>query len=223
MVKTQMVCLGLSRKNNNFCLAGYDIQNKRVIRPVTDSTNRCITAKQCTLDNGKQLEVLDIIELSLLQHTPLGCQQENYIIDPSVQWKYIGKYNKTKLDAFVDTPSILWHNNDSSYYGLNDKIPANIADTCFTQSIYFLKLNQLDIVVQYEGITTGFPYKKIRGRFTYNNVTYTLSITDTAIEPLAKAKECGTYTLQGPLYAGISLGEIFNGYRYKILASIIQM
>lgn len=223
MMKTQMVCLGLSRKQYNLCIAGYDIHNKKTIRPVTNSSIRCIAPSLCTLDNGKQLEVLDIVEIPLTQHCPVGCQTENYSIDQSAKWKYIGSFDKTQLATLTDTPDILWYNGDSSYYGFNDRMPTEIAESMFAQSIYFLQLNHLDLIVQYEGTLTQYTPKKVRGHFIHNDVKYTLSVTDCAIEPKLKTKECGKYTIQGPLFAGISLSEDFYGYRYKLLASIIQL
>lgn len=218
MTTTTFLCIGISRKHQNFCIGGYDINNKKLIRPVIDKNQRWIPPQLCMLDNGRQLQVLDIVNIQLKDYCPTGCQTENYTIDPDMKWKYVDTYDRTQLDAFVENPDILWLNGDSSFNGFNDRISTVKADLLYTQSVYFIKLQKLDIIIKYENFSN---HKKIRGKFTYNDATYILSITDCTFETKYKQQKCGTYTINGPLYAAVSLGEDFGGYRYKLLASII--
>lgn len=63
-----------------------------------------------------------------------------------------------------------------------------------------------------------------RGSFRYNGVDYQLKITDVGAE--GKSRDMGLaygeYTVRKLRYLTISLGEPFEGYCYKLIASIIK-
>lgn len=104
MLTVQTVCLAISRKYQNYCVARYDIIHKRMIRLFIDDENRYIHPSHCLPDNLCMPKVLDVIEIPILKHCHLKCPSENYFIDTSKRWKYLYSFDKTKLDEFVDSP-----------------------------------------------------------------------------------------------------------------------
>ena len=68
----------------------------------------------------------------------------------------------------------------------------------------------------------GVLQKKVRAIFSYNNVKYSLVVTDPIIENKYNKRGIGKYKLTDEnIYFCISLGEPYNGYCYKLVASII--
>lgn len=219
MITKRIVCLGLSYKHGKICVAGRELNNaSKWIRPVFDYNTRCIPFDRCVCTNNKKLELLDIVDVTVTQHCPSGCHFEDYIVAPDKPFVYIGKYYGS-LDELVEYPQLLWNSDDSSFYGINDRVNTKLSDTLYNFSICFIKLDKLTVLVNYEGSNGN---KKVRGDFTFKGTHYRFAITDISFLNDYKQNKCGIYCLEGPIYAGISLSEDFNGYRYKLIASIMK-
>jgi len=215
----RIVCLGLSYKHDNVCVAGRELNNSlQWVRPVFNQGIRCIPFDKCVCNNNKKLELLDVVDVTVTQHSPAGCHNEDYIVAQQNAFVYVGKYTGS-LDKLVDSPQQLWNIDDSSMYGINDRVNTKLSDILYNYSLCFIKLDKLTVMVNFEEFTNR---KKVRGHFTYNGVKYRFAITDISFLNTYRQKRYGHYHIEGPVYAGISLSEDFNGYRYKLIASIIS-
>jgi len=213
----RIVCLGLSYKHDNVCVAGRDLNTRQWIRPVFHHNQRCIPFNNCVCNNRKKLELLDVVDVTVTQHCPSGCHNEDYLVAKQNPFVYVGKYSGS-LHELIDSPQELWYNGDSSMYGINDRVNTKLADTLYNFSLCFITLDKLTVMVNFEEFKNG---KKVRGDFTYNGVKYRFAITDISFLNTYRQKRYGHYHIEGPVYAGISSSEDWNGYRYKLIASII--
>jgi hypothetical protein len=115
-------------------------------------------------------------------------------------------------------------NGGSTASGLNDRVPAPIAE----QEQYSLVLVQpelLKITVATEGADRGLARRRVRGHFSLAGYDYILAITDPVVEKPILLNPDGFCTeLQNPILC-ISLSEKFDTQNacYKLIAGVIQV
>jgi len=198
-----LVIFANSVKHHQHCVAGKDILSKEWIRPVGDKNGCELKDEQTKYQNpyGKYLvKPLQKMNIEFLQKAPLKQQPENYIISNKI-WEQNYKIEREEIENFLDNPSNLWldgiSKNDRVNYQLiqNNKIQ-------ITQSLYLIKVNNLKVDKQDR-----------RAIFSFNNTSYNLAITDPKIQYFDNSKIS--------YYLVISLGEEFQGYCYKLVASIL--
>ena len=198
-----LVIFANSVKHHQHCVAGKDILTKEWIRPVGDKNGCALKDEETKYQNphGKYLvKPLQKMNIEFLQKAPLKQQPENYIISNKI-WEQNYNIEREEIESFLDNPSNLWldgiSENDRINYQLvqNNKIQ-------ITQSLYLIKVNDLEVDKQDR-----------RAIFSFNNTSYKLVITDPKIQYFDNSKNS--------YYLVISLGEEFNGYCYKLVASIL--
>jgi hypothetical protein len=209
IIKT-IVVLAKSIKHGKYCVAGKDINSKEWIRPVSNINGAELSEKQCKCTNvqwqsqGKppyNSGLLKKIEMKFLQHAPLPNQPENYIVSDA-DWQQKYKIEKHEIQNYLDEPNTIWGDNDRIDYSL---IENNIVS--IQQSLYLVKVDHLTLYKNEED--------KRRASFCYKEKNYDLSVTDPNFDNILKDNG---QNLEGILC--ISLGENFNGYCYKIVATI---
>ncbi len=219
----KFICLANSRKTSGRCLAGKEIIDNNLggwFRPISNRATHEISEYERQYQNGSTAQTLDIITLEIKNKTAHPVQIENHLIDNGYYWVKDGSYTQS-LSGLIDTPNKLWDCGDSSYYGQNDRVGLNTI-TNPIQSIYLIAPENLSILVRTEGAEFNNGKKKVRAKFKYNKITYLISVTDPAIERNYLAKGDGEYIIDNPCYITVSLGEIWNGYYYKLAAAIFQ-
>jgi hypothetical protein len=113
----------------------------------------------------------------------------------------------------------LWTNELSTYYGINDQVPEATANA-MRHSLLLIRPDTFRISIAREGGTFALAKRKVRGYFSIANIDYKLSITDPFIEHTYLSGEDGQFSVANAILC-ISLGEIFNGYAYKLIATVI--
>jgi hypothetical protein len=105
----RIICLANSYKHGGRCIAGIDQDTGKWIRPVPDSKNGAVTSAM-RLINGKEPQVLDIIEIPLEDFGPdEGCQSENRLLK-SGKWKKVGRITAKDLLRYCEDDNIILHN-----------------------------------------------------------------------------------------------------------------
>ena len=222
MGSKKIVCLANSRKISGRCLAGKVIETNEWIRPVSNRDTEEISEEERRYKNGQMPQLLDIINIQIKEHKPKLFQNENYLIDDGFYWEKIDCYNEDMMNL-LDTPNDLWGTQSSSYQGCNDRIPENIANN-YSNSLYLIKPQSLNIIVREEGREFGTPKRKVRAEFTYNNTKYCFPITDPIVESNYLSGENGDFTLDiENIFLCLSIGLPYNNYCYKFVASIIKI
>jgi len=224
----KFVCLSKSRKIGGFCFAGKEILKNGDIgewlRPVSDREDEEISHNECKYEDDCLPELLDIIEVPFKKPNPTCHQCENYLIDDGYCWEKVGNFNREDLNLLLDSPDVLWGSNNSSYYGINDRV-----DECFLEnldnSLYFITPTSLSIDVITEGKEFNNPRRKVRARLIYNEKNYLLPVTDPDIEKRYLKKEDGQYIFRNPesrVFICVSMGKPHQGYCWEFVASVIK-
>jgi len=220
--------LANSRKNSGRCIAGKEILNDGSvgswIRPVSSRPTEEISNLERRYLNGKMAELLDIMKIPLKQHKPTSFQTENHLIHEKYKWEKSGVCERDKMNILCDYPQSLWGRGCSSYYGSADRIEEG--SSCeYSESLFLITPDVLDIVVRLEGERFDNPKRKVRARFQYNGMSYLFPVTDPVERSNFLSKEDGTYNIDRPtnrIYMCVSIGLPHDGYCYKFVASIIR-
>ena len=93
MNKMSLIILTKSSKWGDYCVAGIEINTKKWVRLVRDNgnDNGAIPNGYMRTSDGESVNVLDMIEVVYLRHSPQKYQSENYVVDLSVKPRIIRK------------------------------------------------------------------------------------------------------------------------------------
>jgi len=224
----EIVCLANSRKNSGRCIAGKEINDNLVgsgIRPVSSRETEEISDRERQFKNMRFPTVLDIIRIPFKKHSPTSFQNENYLIHNNYYWEGVGRFDLGNLPEICGQPTTLWGRDNSSYYGSCDRVPEDSTNK-INSSLYLITPNTLEVLVRLEGEEFNNPQRKVRARFSYGGIDYTLPVTDPIIKNSYLAKDNDTYVIQRPynrMFMCVSIGLPHEGYCYKFVASIIGL
>ncbi len=219
----RIVCLANSRKLSGRCIAGKEVlPDGRLggwVRPVSDRENEEVSEYERQYEDGSDPRVLDVIHMPLLNPKPRNYQRENWLLDPECYWEKAGQMRPDELEPLVDQASPLWINDYSSYNGLNDRIPIEIASS-LNHSLRLLRVSALELVVDQPGMNFGNYRRSVQGRFQHYGTDYWLRMTDPVYERQYLQLDNGIYAIGG-CFLTVSLGEPYQGHSYKLIAAII--
>ena len=199
-----LVCFARSRKNGGCCIAGKEWlggQPGSWVRPVN------ILTGGATMHGVSVLDALDIFDVPLGAPVPQGHQTENYRLAARAHWIHRGRLPWGDVSQWLDTPAPLWQNGCHSCCGHNDRVPPGTA----TSSLRLIQVERCDVVITRD--------HKLRARFNYLGDDYDLALTDLWFDGLQQHQPA-THTLREVTMC-ISLGEVFNGYCYKLVAALL--
>ena len=236
MTDKVLVILAKSYKNGKYCIAGKEcieagngLQIGKWIRPVTSDTGShgAVSNLDCRLSGNGFAQVLDIVRVPLGDEKPESGQPENVLIQIGQPWEKLNELSSTKLEKFEDEPDDLWLEASGQNYRVRDNYGKSVQT-----SLYLIKPVNFHIVLSQEWNSNRQVYnRKIRAEFEYNGVRYAnLSITDPEIRRMMADKypEKGEEPNRMDLIKGdnyylcVSLGPSFQGYHYKIVATVLD-
>jgi hypothetical protein len=212
MEKT-IVIFANSVKHHQHCVAGKDIITKEWIRPVGDENGCELQDEQTKYKNkyGKYFaKPLQKMKIKFVKKSPLLNQPENHIVSDDI-WIQNYKIDHSEIVNYLDSPPNLWIDNISP----NDRVDYQLIQKQtikITQSLYLIQVKKIHIYWKDRSNFEQNPQR--RGIFEYNQVTYDLPLTD------PNFSEFEEQDLENKFLC-ISLGEEFNGYCYKLIASIL--
>ncbi len=212
----RIVCLANSRKLSGRCIAGRELIDDFPgdwIRPISTHMNPEIPERKCQYEDGSDLRLLDIVDISLQKHHPRDHQRENWLLDPQDGWIKVDEYSWNDLQKLSETGGTLWRNG---YHKYNDRIPLRETRE-LTSSLKLIHVDKLSLRV----FTFRDSGPRVRGQFHFGDNYYALRVTDPDIEEVYLKREEGNYDL-GECYLTISLGNPFNGYCYKLIAAVME-
>lgn len=218
----EIICLANSRKTAGRCIAGKELVNGEFVqwvRPVSSRDTHEISEEDRRYSDGASAQTLETISIRFKSISQHSFQKENHLIDDQFYWGKTGQLNAADLGTLIDRPKSLWSNNNSSYNGTNDRVSEDTA-AGFDQSLYLITLRNLEIIVRVEGAEFNNEKKRVRAAFEYNGVHYLLSVTDPVVERTFLGQGVGTYSINCTTYMTVSLGDVWKGQCYKLIAAI---
>jgi hypothetical protein len=222
----EIVCLANSRKHSGRCIAGKIIDGPQAgewVRPVSRRPGAEISELERRFKNGSSPALLDILRVPLKTKAPHPYQPENHMIDGKFYWSATGRMDWAGIAKLADeVQGELWANLSSSKFGLNDRVHDGHAPetTLDFGSLKLLHLDNLLISVAAEDQAGSGAKRRVRGAFTCSGLRYRLMVTDPVVESRYLAMEDGKHPV-GEALICVSLGESFNGYAYKLIASVL--
>ncbi len=147
-----------------------------------------------------------------IEHLPLINQPENYLISDDI-WEQNYNLKYENIVNYIDNPLDLWIDGVSRSDRVNYHLIKN-GKIVIEQSLYLIRVDRVDIYWRDRGVIGKG--RQRRGVFEYNGIRYDLPITD------PKFRDFKEHSLESSFLC-ISLGEEFDGYCYKLIASIINM
>ena len=218
----RIVCLANSRMPGGTCVAGKEVLvGGRIggwIRPVCDTDGLPPWIRKYV--DGSEPQLLDIIEVPVLEMSPAGHQQENWLVDESRSWTKVGNLSRRSLRNLEDTVDGLWIDGESTTSGLNDRFAVETADT-IEDSLRLVMVDKLSLKVWQPGKDFGNETRRVYGRFWISGTEYQLSVTDPEIEREYLAQSDGCYSIED-CYLTVSLGKPYKGDIYKLIAAVIS-
>jgi len=218
-----MVCFAVSRKYNGYCVAGKEWMKEpesHWIRPVSSGVMGELPLRTIRLQDGKKPASLDIFRIFVKKPLPHYYQAENCLVDGDKRWQKVGELKPEELAGYCDHVDTLWENGHHSVNGMNDRIPIEVANERCESSLVLIEPRDFYLILE-----TGLTFKqRIRAEFSYEEVTYNLSVTDPFVEKSYADRMAGRYRIEEkPLYLCISLGEPLEGFCYKLVAGVIGL
>lgn len=216
----QIVCLAKSRKHMGKCVAGLEVEEDGFgdwIRPVSTPEGGQVPLQDRRYEDGQDVSVLDLVEIHFKEYYPIGCQTENHQYDDGHHWQRIGEVAPMDLVDQADTKGPLWADGDSSYNGMNDRMPLSISEEQ-DESLALVQPTALRFRV-----FRALKKRQVRARFGLGEHEYDLAVTDPIIETRFLRKSNGEYPHERDALLCISIGEPFDGYQYKLVATLIDL
>lgn len=221
-VKKSVVCLANSFRPGGSCVAGIEFDGENFgqwIRPVSNRDDQAISVPEKTYEDGTQLAMLDIVQMTFDKHKPEGHQTENWVISEGVRWKKLGKLNPAQIQPAVGSPTTkLWGIAGDTKYGLKDKLPAFFANIAKNS----LRLIQPETAVV-EVIRNDYTDKDaLWVSFRWAGTKHKIKLTDPVQFARFNTGTGATHHLESPMLC-ISLAKVWEeqGTASKLVAGLI--
>ncbi|MFE9747316.1 hypothetical protein ACFYOT_20630 [Saccharothrix saharensis] len=217
-----MVCLANSRKHHGRCVAGIVIGSGGAdwVRPVGARPGHEVLASERHYDGGVEPQVGDLVSVPLVKWRPFGVHRENWLFDPAVRWRRVGRIGWNELSGFAEHPGKLWVNGHHTWAGLNNRVPVEQQGRVL-DSLKFIRVAGVMVEVGPAHPSAESRLPVVRARFNYAGWAYALKVTDPVYEVEFRAKGFGRYRL-GESLLTVSLGEEYKGNFYKLVAAIVE-
>ncbi len=227
-----LLVLANSNKYSGFCIAGRQIRARDGrcflgpwTRPISHHPHGELLPAEVALAGGGRPRVLDIVEVPLQGHAEDASQPENWWVRPRVAWRMAGKqYRRPPLDLLIERPADIWCEQGERC----DRVSCEYLEACPPeQSLYLLQVQNLHAKFDWSD-REGFYRERYRAMFSYHGANYELNITD----PRFIARHQGmllppeqpavpfAVNDQRDTTICVSLAREFNGYHYKVVATI---
>jgi hypothetical protein len=218
-----ILCLANSRRPGGRCVAGKELSGGKIgawMRPINGQNGNAVSELDLQLENGTVADVLDVLTIPMVQPSPQGHQTENHLIAPDYYWTKQFRANwQHVVEATDSVTGTLWSTGDSTYHGQNDKVSEALA-AGFGHSLMLIEPATLTLIVGPASQYGGGSRRRVRAAFTFDKTYYNVVVTDPSIEAKYFAGSDGHFKIEGSRLC-ISLSEIFNGFAFKLVATVI--
>lgn len=221
MPTEEIVVLANSRKLNGRCVAGISTRSGKWVRPVSDLPRGELKPYHYEIGN-RSPEVLDVVRFGFEKNVADPAQPENVLLDDE-DWQLAGRVDPSKayaqLQAHLSTDSVLLGSNDRY-------MEESVAEAGVEASLALVEPDgELEFIVRDFNGT-----RRPRVVFQLGAEQYNLPLTDPSSGSCVKAAGLGRHGLAdvglptgGHALLTVSLGEPFEGRRWKLVAALIHL
>lgn len=207
MGKIKMVVLTKSSKYGRNCVAGIDLTNGNWVRLVTDdeNTHGAVSDKDLVCRNGKNIQVLDVIDAPILKACKTEIQPENVLLDLDTYIEMIGRM--TLEEVLRIHPLESRDNILGNLYQYITEERVRLVD----HSLTIIRVSDLKIV---QGENPSGK-QKTKARFYYKGNKYeNMSVTDSKFYSVRNGTQYDSAILV------VSIGTPYKGRYYKFVSAI---
>lgn len=219
----RILCLANSYKHDHRCVAGISLVSKRWVRLVGHTIPGCLTLKEASYPDGKELRVLDIFEAEIDEPCASNSHPEDVYLNPKpirLLDRFDQPHHARKLTSHLSKNQyVLQSSSDRVYYRKLESNPV-------PSSIELIKPDDLWWWIRDES-------GKRRNRALFrvgraSRIRYDLAVTDPVWLQQLHLLNPGIYP--NALFFGknsnrtlltVSLSEPFEGFHYKLVAGVI--
>lgn len=220
------------KKKPGRCVAGREVGSGTVgdwLRPISDQPEGELLPRHIKMEDGKPLQVLDIVDVPIGDYANDKTHPEDWRVDTSLQWKRCRPLPHMDLASLEETPHNLW---------IDPSTRADRATTDFLtseekhQSLYLVRPTDFRVELTNDfNPFEGRNQQKRRACFTYQDQDYSLGLTDPDFIDEHATKFPGPdkpAIVVRPPYEDnclvcVSLTPVFNGYHYKVVATVLEL
>ena len=215
----QIAIFAKSSKNNNYCVAGFDLDTKKWSRPIFDDpkTEDAVPFDAATYLNGEELceaKIFDVVEIQVENKIANNfVQPENFYCVENSRWKKIGE---TTLQNVLK-----WRGYDE-----REKIFFSDERTISSAEVQIQENRESLLLLPVKNFVVGVEVsdrKKFYAYFDYNGTRYLrFSVGDLKIRSQFENRDEGEYFLSDEVSIVCSLTNPFSETNlcYKIVAAI---
>lgn len=234
--KTMVVLANSVKKHPGRCIAGLEatVCNDRIevgawLRPVGpdhDSQEGELLPGRHFRYPGGCPQLLDLIKFPVIRHRNDPGQPENWEVNTHQTWQKISQVSATDMIRFANKMKGLWdeprERQDRVSVGYQTSRPD-------TQSLTLIQPEgfRVKMWTEYNPFSNR-DQKKTKGAFRYRSRSYEFSITDDHFTSRHCSHQATELVEVVPPWGDncllcLSLGAPFNGYLYKLIASVIPL
>lgn len=212
-MEKNIIILTKSVKHSGYCIAGIDYETGEWIRLVSSNmlTEGAVPEEQLMLNNGKDLDIYDIICVDIIKSVATLVQPENHLYNEQKKWVYNGKSNLQEVieKHGYDSPSLVFGNSDRR---LDE-------DTVFNGSPSLLLLN----IQNGEFFIKTFESQKVQVNFWYNGREYRyIKVTQTDLKNSFRGRNDGSYPLHSHSIVFSLTDKYVDNKYYKVVAQFLE-
>jgi hypothetical protein len=229
-----LLILANSYKHKGRCIAGREIERRPAgyalgqwVRPVSRVGEGELHEMQAYYATDSPVAVMDVARLAVIAHARDAGQPENWYVSKNAHWRKLSVPALPSPDL-AESPADLWIDAGAKQDRMSH---AFLQDHPLLQSLWVIRPDSLELRFWTE--KDGFDGRdrpRRQAAFKYNRRFYDWSLTD----PVAIASHAAPFPPAGqlPIVVQFPAGKIpllcvsltpeFNGYHYKVVATIIH-
>ena len=233
--KTLVVLANSFKHHPSTCIAGREVTDRGGhyeigpwIRPVSTHDEGGLYPSESQLTNGRSPVVFDFVQIELTKSTNEATQPENWLIASNSKWKCLTpKYEIPGMNLLVEAPQDLWLEKAQT----SDRISATAINVRPPkQSLFLIPIKSVTIQFGWRQWDAEYKQRR-RALFAYKNKDYDLGITDSAFldryrsEFPPRGQSTKEFKIGGVAgcFLVVSLAPAFNGFHFKVVATIIEV
>lgn len=213
-MKKEIIILTKSDKRGGYCVAGIDKKTGEWIRVISsnDATEHAVSGMDLICDDGREVDIYDIVEIEFIKAMPTDVQPENYLYNEKIQWKKKGKSN---LGCVLRI-----HGCDNANYvfgNVQNRLEGN--ESCLAKSsLLLLKVDNPRYNVK------RFPERTlVQMNFYYNKREYSFfRITQKSLKEKYSAMDDGWYPTETDIFVFSLTDKYKDGRYYKVVAQALM-